>query len=98
MGVAPAQEKTSSCYPEELYPISQRRWDVLQSEASSLAPPERELAIIEAVTTGLKSIGARCDLITIKDGAHGMGSWDKLGSDYKEQMIAWLKKTLREKP
>jgi acetyl esterase len=42
----------------------------------------------------LKSIGARCDFITIKDGAHGMGSWDKLGSDYKEQMIAWLKKTL----
>jgi acetyl esterase len=46
----------------------------------------------------MKSIGARCDLITIKDGAHGMGSWDKLGSDYREQMIAWLKKALRAKP
>ena len=46
----------------------------------------------------MKSIGAQCDLITIKEGVHGMGAWDKLGSDYKEQMIAWLKKTLREKP
>jgi alpha-L-fucosidase 2 len=42
----------------------------------------------------LKAIGARCDFITIKDGGHGMGGWDKLGSDYQEQMIAWLKKTL----
>ena len=42
----------------------------------------------------MKAIGARCDFITIKDGGHGMGGWDKLGSDYKEQMIAWLKKTL----
>ena len=42
----------------------------------------------------MKAIGARCDFITIKEGGHGMGGWDKLGSDYKEQMIAWLKKTL----
>jgi len=43
----------------------------------------------------MKAIGARCDLITIKNGAHGMGGWDKVGSDYKEQMIAWLRKTLK---
>lgn len=42
----------------------------------------------------MKALGARCDFITIKDGVHGMGGWDKLGSDYKGQMIAWLKKTL----
>jgi len=42
----------------------------------------------------MNAVGARCDFITIKDGAHGMGGWDKLGSDYKEQMIMWLKKTL----
>ena len=42
----------------------------------------------------MKALGARCDFITIKDGGHGMGGWDKLGSDYKEEMIAWLKKTL----
>jgi acetyl esterase len=43
----------------------------------------------------MRAVGARCDLITIKDGAHGMGGWDKLGSDYQEQMIAWLRKTLK---
>lgn len=42
----------------------------------------------------MKALGARCDFITIKEGGHGMGGWDKLGSDYREQMIAWLKKTL----
>jgi acetyl esterase len=42
----------------------------------------------------MNALGARCDFISIKDGIHGMGGWDKLGSDYKEQMIVWLKKTL----
>ena len=39
-----------------------------------------------------------CDLITITDGIHGMGSWEKLGSDYREQMITWLKRTLTPFP
>lgn len=42
----------------------------------------------------MKAIGAQCEFITIKDGGHGMGGWEKLGSDYREQMIAWLKMTL----
>jgi alpha-L-fucosidase 2 len=45
----------------------------------------------------MKSLGARCDLITIEGGAHGMGGWEKLGSDYVAQMIAWLNKALSEK-
>ncbi|MBI5773019.1 MAG: alpha/beta hydrolase [Verrucomicrobia bacterium] len=43
----------------------------------------------------MQAIGARCDFITIKDGGHGMGGWDKLGSDYREQLVDWLKKTLK---
>jgi len=39
--------------------------------------------------------GNVCDLIVIPGGAHGMGSWDKLGSDYKTRLVDWLKKTLR---
>jgi len=38
--------------------------------------------------------GNVCDLITIPGGAHGMGTWEKLGTNYQEQLIAWLKKTL----
>jgi alpha-L-fucosidase 2 len=42
-----------------------------------------------------KAAGNTCELITISGGAHGMGGWEKLGSDDQQQMIAWLKKTLR---
>jgi acetyl esterase len=43
----------------------------------------------------MKKHGNECDLITIPGGAHGMGSWKMLDSDYQEQMIVWLKKKLR---
>jgi|JI6StandDraft_1071083.scaffolds.fasta_scaffold00701_20 acetyl esterase len=43
----------------------------------------------------MKAAGNTCDLITIPGGAHGMGGWAKLNSDYAAQMIAWLKKTLK---
>ena len=43
----------------------------------------------------MKAQDNTCDLITVKGGIHGMGSWDKLGSDYKEQLVAWLRKTLK---
>ncbi|GDY21975.1 hypothetical protein LBMAG56_33220 [Verrucomicrobiota bacterium] len=42
----------------------------------------------------MQALGATCDFITIPGGAHGMGGWDKLKSDYREQMIRWLKRTL----
>ncbi|MGC4002910.1 MAG: prolyl oligopeptidase family serine peptidase [Pirellulales bacterium] len=43
----------------------------------------------------MKKLGNTCDLITIPKGAHGMGGWAKLDSDYREKMIAWLKTTLK---
>jgi acetyl esterase len=43
----------------------------------------------------MKAAGNSCELITIAEGAHGMGGWDKLGSDYQQQLVAWLKKTLQ---
>ncbi len=42
----------------------------------------------------MQDAGNQCDLITIPEGVHGMGGWDKLNSDYKEQLVAWLKTTL----
>ena len=45
----------------------------------------------------LKDMGNQCDLITIPDGVHGMGGWDKLNSDYRGQLVAWLKTTLNAK-
>jgi len=42
----------------------------------------------------MKAAGNSCELITITDGAHGMGGWEKLGSNYQQQLVAWLRKKL----
>lgn len=42
----------------------------------------------------MRALGNSCDFITIPDGAHGMGGWDKLVPDYADQLVAWLRKTL----
>lgn len=42
-----------------------------------------------------KALGNRCDLITIPGGIHGMGGWEKLGSPYIKDMIAWLREVLK---
>ncbi len=42
-----------------------------------------------------QALGNQCDLITIEGGGHGMGGWDKLGSDYRTQLVSWLKKSLK---
>ncbi len=43
----------------------------------------------------MKALGNTCDFITIPDGAHGMGGWDKLLPDYTDQLVAWLRKSLK---
>ncbi len=43
----------------------------------------------------MKAAGNACETITIPGGGHGMGGWAKLNSDYAEQMITWLRKTLK---
>ncbi len=43
----------------------------------------------------MRALGNACEFITIPDGAHGMGGWDKLQPDFKDQLVAWLKKTLK---
>jgi alpha-L-fucosidase 2 len=45
----------------------------------------------------LLAAGVPCELITIAQGPHGMIYWDKLAPDYKNQVVAWLKKTLPER-
>jgi alpha-L-fucosidase 2 len=44
----------------------------------------------------MKALGNVCDLITVPEGGHGMGGWDKLNSDYRDQLIAWLRQKLSE--
>lgn len=46
----------------------------------------------------LKAAGVPAKFITIEGGGHGIGGWEKMGSDYAAQMIAWLEKNLNPKP
>jgi len=43
----------------------------------------------------MQAAGNVCDLLSIEDGAHGMATWDKLGREYRPQLIKWLKDTLK---
>jgi len=54
-------------------------------------PYEQSTILCEA----MRQIGARCDIITVEAGGHGMGGWkDADQQHYKGEMIAWLKRTL----
>ena len=46
----------------------------------------------------LLALGVPCDLITIKGGGHGMVSWAKVAPGYKDEVVAWLQKTLPARP
>lgn len=54
-------------------------------------PYEQSTMLCEA----MRKVDARCDIITVEAGGHGMGSWkDADQQHYKAEMIAWLKRTL----
>ena len=42
----------------------------------------------------LRAAGVPCELITIKDGPHGMLPWPPLAPDFKDRVVAWLRQTL----
>ena len=46
----------------------------------------------------LLALGVPCELITIHGGGHGMNTWDKVAPEYKDQVVAWLRKTLAPHP
>jgi alpha-L-fucosidase 2 len=47
-----------------------------------------------AMQAKLKAADGTCDVMTIEGGGHGMASWGKVAPDYREQVVAWLQKTL----
>jgi len=44
----------------------------------------------------MRKAGARCEVVTVEGGHHGMMSWEKDASmaHWKTDIVAWLKKTL----
>jgi dipeptidyl aminopeptidase/acylaminoacyl peptidase len=54
-------------------------------------PYEQSTILCEA----MRKVSARCDIITIEAGGHGMGGWkDADQQHYKAEMVGWLKQTL----
>src|SRR6478672_5816638 len=54
-------------------------------------PYEQSTMMCEA----MRKVGARCDIVTVEAGGHGMSGWkDADQQHYKADMIAWLKATL----
>ncbi len=45
-----------------------------------------------------RALGLTCDLITIRDGVHGMISWDAVAPTYKQDVVTWLVRTLKITP
>jgi alpha-L-fucosidase 2 len=44
----------------------------------------------------IRKTGARCDLITIEGGRHGMGNWKEPNQQHwKNEMVEWLRKTMK---
>ena len=64
---------------------------LIHGDADAQVPYEQSVVFQQK----MKTVGNTCDLISIKGGAHGMGGWSALGSDYFAQMTAWLRKTLQ---
>ncbi|MEO5957710.1 MAG: alpha/beta hydrolase [Opitutaceae bacterium] len=46
----------------------------------------------------MKELGVPCELMTIKEGVHGMISWDPVAPTYKTDVVAWLERTLKVTP
>lgn len=43
----------------------------------------------------LRAAGVPAELLTIKDGPHGMLPWPPLAPDFKDKVVTWLQKTMR---
>ena len=46
----------------------------------------------------LRAAGVPCELITIKNGPHGMLPWPPLAPDFKDRVVTWLRTTLSSVP
>ena len=63
---------------------------LVHGDADEKVPYEEDVAF----QARLAALGVPCELITIHGGGHGMNSWGKVAPEYKDEVVAWLRKTL----
>ena len=63
---------------------------LLHGDEDARVPYEQSVIFYER----LKAQDLPVKFVTVKGGGHGIGGWGRMGSDYAEQMIAWLDETL----
>jgi acetyl esterase len=64
---------------------------LVHGQADASVPFQQSVLLQER----LKAVGVPCDLIPIPDGVHGMISWDKVAPNYRQEVVAWLQRTLK---
>jgi alpha-L-fucosidase 2 len=66
----------------------------IQGTADEQVPYEQSPKMCEL----MKKVGAKCEVITVEGGRHGMGSWsnDPSMQHWKPDMVQWLAKTLEK--
>jgi acetyl esterase len=66
---------------------------LIHGTADDLVAYEQSVRMLDK----LRSAGVTAELYTVKDGNHGMGSWEQIpgGNAYKQYLVTWLRKTLQ---
>jgi acetyl esterase len=64
---------------------------LIHGTADTLVPFDQSQELFDK----LKEAGVRCEIYPVQGGHHGLRRWESTGlTDYKEQMIRWLQRTL----
>jgi acetyl esterase len=89
---ADAIEKLRAASPTTYIHAGMTPFLFIQGTADEQVPYEQSPKMCEA----MKKAGARCDVITVDGGRHGMGSWDANSgmAHWKPEMIQWLKRVM----
>jgi dipeptidyl aminopeptidase/acylaminoacyl peptidase len=67
---------------------------LIHGTSDQQVPYEQSVAMMRKK---LKAAGVDADLFTVPEGAHGMGSWDRLAvsGEWKKYLVDWLRTKLK---
>ena len=87
-------EKLRSLSPTMLISNRMPPFLFIHGDADEQVPYEQSPKMCQA----MRKAGAKCEVITVAGGRHGMGSWEKNPgmAHWKSEMIEWLKNTFKK--